>query len=96
MVHITRTRTRTITDDMRRWFETDLNDVRFRLSRVFDKHKAFEEDVWLGGSKNDNNTEKPPPRATKTMQHLRAAAKLLDQADHEVAMLRAEAAFKRP
>ena len=85
-------RTREITDQMCYWFADDMKALTETLHGVIARHIAFEEDVWLGGDRDADNTEKAPKRCADAMKMLRAARDLLHQADSEVALFRAEIA----
>jgi hypothetical protein len=82
-------RVREVTEDQCQWIATDLAALDHEFARVLSRHQGLAENVWLGGDRDADNTEKGPVRITKAIDLIRKARDLIREADHEVAMFRA-------
>ena len=82
-------RTRLISEQQCAWLADDLQNLINELSRIRPRHREFSQNIWLGGSQDANNYEEPPVRCRRSMDLLRRAQDLVQQADHVLAMFRA-------
>lgn len=82
-------RIREITDKQCAQFEADANGLVSEVEKVIDRHAAMYYSEWLGGDIKADNSEEAPARCQKAISLLRQAVKLIQQADHEVAIFRA-------
>ena len=83
------TRTREINDEACGRFEAEMDAIRASLGRFTIAFTDFEREEWLGGDIKSDNNEVPPRRCASAMAKVREARRLLNEADHEVAMFRA-------
>jgi hypothetical protein len=79
---------RTVTDEQCRWFADDLAALDMDLARLLSRHKCLAESVWLGGKKDEDNTEEGPETLVKAISLIRGARALIAEADHLNALFR--------
>lgn len=79
---------RKITDDMCEGFTLDMHWILFDLDRTLDRNRDFERSEWLGGDSDHINSEEAPEECRGAMEKLRAARKLISEADSQIAIFR--------